>query len=356
MLLHNREVNVPRTVVVTGASAGVGRATAQAFAREGAQIALIARGAEGLQAAAAEVERYGGKALFLPLDVADADAVEAAAERIENELGPIDVWVNCAMATIFAPLRCISPAEYRRATEVTYLGFVYGTMAALKRMRARNRGTIVQVGSALAYRAIPLQSAYCGAKFAIRGFTDSVRTELLHDGLDVHIVMVQMPALNTPQFDWARNKMSHRPQPVPPIFQPEIAAEAIVFASRSRRREVWVGGSSVQAIVANKFFPAMLDHYLAKSGYAKQLAREPAIAGSPDNLFDPVPGQARTHGRFDNRAANASLQLSVNERRDTILAVGLGLVSFIAAMIVAARPLARHINRGGEPDNSPIGS
>ena len=300
---------MPETVVITGASAGVGRATAHAFAVQGAQIGLIARGTQGLQAAAAEIEKRGGKALALPLDVADPDAVEAAAESVENRLGPIDIWVNCAMATIFAPFHRISPDEYRRATEVTYLGFVYGTMAALKRMRARNRGTIVQVGSALSYRAIPLQSAYCGAKFAIRGFTDSVRTELLHDGVDVNLVMVQMPALNTPQFNWARNKMSRRPQPVPPIFQPEIAADAIVYAAHSRRREVWVGGSSVQAIVANKLFPGLLDRYLAKKGYTSQLTDEPADPGQPDNLFDPVSGDPDTHGRFDSRAANYSLQL-----------------------------------------------
>ena len=222
---------MPETVVITGASAGVGRATAHAFGAQGAQIGLIARGTQGLQAAAAEVEKRGGKALALPLDVADPEAVEAAADSVENQFGPIDIWVNCAMATIFAPFHRISPEEYRRATEVTYLGFVYGTMAALKRMRPRNRGAIVQVGSALSYRAIPLQSAYCGAKFAIRGFTDSLRMELLHDGVDVHLVMVQMPALNTPQFNWARNKMSRRPQPVPPIFQPEIAADAIVYAA-----------------------------------------------------------------------------------------------------------------------------
>jgi len=221
---------MPKTVVITGASAGVGRATAHAFAAQGAQIGLMARGARALQAAAAEVEKRGGKALALPLDVADPNAVEAATDSVENQFGPIDIWVNCAMATIFAPFHRISPEEYRRATEVTYLGFVYGTMAALKRMRRRNRGTIVQVGSALSYRAIPLQSAYCGAKFAIRGFTDSLRSELMHDGVDVHLVVVQMPALNTPQFDWARNKMSRRPQPVPPIFQPEIAADAIVYA------------------------------------------------------------------------------------------------------------------------------
>jgi NAD(P)-dependent dehydrogenase (short-subunit alcohol dehydrogenase family) len=294
---------MPETVVITGASAGVGRATAHAFAAQGAQIGLMARGARALQAAAAEVEKRGGKALALPLDVADPNAVEAAADSVENQFGPIDIWVNCAMATIFAPFHRISPEEYRRATEVTYLGFVYGTMAALKRMRRRNRGTIVQVGSALSYRAIPLQSAYCGAKFAIRGFTDSLRTELMHDGADVNLVMVQMPALNTPQFNWARNKMSRRPQPVPPIFQPEIAADAIVYAAYSRRREVWVGGSSVQAIVANKLFPGLLDRYLAKNGYTGQLTDEPADPGQPDNLFDPVSGDPDTHGRFDSRAA-----------------------------------------------------
>ena len=264
---------MPQTIVITGASAGVGRATAHAFAAPGVQIGLIARGTTGLQAAAAEVEKTGAKALALPLDMADPDAVEAAAERVENHFGPIDIWVNCAMTTIFAPFHRIKPEEYRRATEVTYLGFVYGTMAALKRMRERNRGTIVQVGSALSYRAVPLQSAYCGAKFAIRGFTDSLRTELLHDGVDVHLVMVQMPALNTPQFNWARNKLSRRPQPIPPIFQPEIAADAIVYAAKSRRREIWVGRSSVKAIVGNKLFPGLLDRYLAKNGYSGQLTR-----------------------------------------------------------------------------------
>ena len=287
---------MPQTIVITGASAGVGRATAHAFAAPGVQIALIARGTTGLQAAAAEVEKSGAKALTLPLDMADPDAVEAAAEHVENHFGPIDIWVNCAMTTVFAPFHRIKPEEYRRATEVTYLGFVYGTMAALKRMRERNRGTIVQVGSALSYRAVPLQSAYCGAKFAIRGFTDSLRTELLHDGVDVHLVMVQMPALNTPQFNWARNKLSRRPQPIPPIFQPEVAADAIVYAAKSRRREIWVGRSSVKAIVGNKLFPGLLDRYLAKNGYSGQLTQEPTEPGQPDNLFDPVPGDPR-HAR-----------------------------------------------------------
>ena len=335
---------MPETVVITGASAGVGRATAHAFAARGARIALIARGTEGLQAAAAEVEKQGGKALALPLDIADPDTVEAAADRVEDRLGPIDIWVNCAMATIFAPFHRISAQEYRRATEVTYLGFVYGTMAALKRMRPRNRGTIVQVGSALAYRAIPLQSAYCGAKFAIRGFTDSLRTELMHDGVDVHLVMVQMPALNTPQFNWARNKMSRRPQPVPPIFQPEIAADAIVYAAHSRRREVWVGRSSVQAIVANKFFPGLLDRYLAKRGYSSQLTQEQAKPDAPDNLFDPVPGDPDTHGRFDNRSTSASPQLWATEHRGALFAVGLTVAGLIATMVVGARPLARQID------------
>jgi hypothetical protein len=247
------------------------------------------------------------------------------------------------MATIFAPFHRISPEEYRRATEVTYLGFVYGTMAALKRMRPRNRGAIVQVGSALAYRAIPLQSAYCGAKFAIRGFTDSVRTELLHDGVDVRLVMVQMPALNTPQFNWARNKMSRRPQPVPPIFQPEVAAQAIVYAAGSRRREVWVGRSSVQAIVANKFFPGLLDRYLAKSGYTSQLTEEPAEPGQPDNLFDPVPGDPDTHGRFDSRAASVCPQLWATEHRGALIAAALTAAGVVATMLVGAKPLARQI-------------
>ena len=332
---------MPETVVITGASAGIGRATAHAFAAQGARIGLIARGTQALQAAAAEVEKRGGKPLALPLDVADPDAVEAAADRVEDHFGAIDIWVNCAMATIFAPFHRITPEEYRRATEVTYLGFVYGTMAALKRMRPRNRGTIVQVGSALSYRAIPLQSAYCGAKFAIRGFTDSLRSELMHDGVDIHLVMVQMPALNTPQFDWARNKMSRRPQPVPPIFQPEVAADAIVYAAHSRRREVWVGRSSVQAILANKLVPRLLDRYLASAGYSGQLTDEPADPSQPDNLFDPVPGDPGMHGRFDARASAASAQLWATKHRSAVLGTGLAVGAFVAALLVGTRPLAR---------------
>ena len=256
-----------RVVVVTGASAGVGRATVRAFAKRGCSVGLIARGSEGLDAAAAEVRGEGGRAAAVSADVADAEALDRAADEIERALGPIDVWVNVAMTTVYAPFGEITPAEYKRATEVTYLGYVYGTMAALRRMRRRNLGTIVQVGSALSYRAIPLQAPYCGAKFAIRGFTDALRSELLHDGSGIHITMVQMPALNTPQFNWGRNKLPMRPQPVPPIYQPEVAADAIVFASSARLREVWVGSSTFKAILANKMAPWLLDRYLANFGY-----------------------------------------------------------------------------------------
>ena len=291
-----------RVVVVTGASAGVGRATVRAFAKKGFSVGLIARGTEGLEAAAAEVRREGVRAVAVAADVADAEAVESAAERIERELGPIDVWVNVAMTTVYAPFAEITVAEYKRATEVTYLGYVYGTMAALRRMRPRNRGTIVQVGSALSYRAIPLQAPYCGAKFAIRGFTDALRSELLHDRLSIHITMVQMPALNTPQFNWGRNKLPMRPQPVPPIFQPEVAADAIVFASTARMREVWVGGSTFKAILANKIAPWFLDRYLARYGYESQMSSEPALKDAPDNLFKPLEGDFGAHGRFDREA------------------------------------------------------
>src|ERR1051326_9024338 len=296
------------TVVITGAAAGVGRATARAFGRRGARIGLLARSVEDLNDAASEIEAAGGAALVLPTDMADSDAVEAAAEAVERQFGPIDIWVNCAMATIFSRVWDITPEEYRRATEVTYLGYVWGTMAALRRMRPRNRGAIVQVGSALAYRAIPLQSAYCGAKFAIRGFTDSLRSELIHEGSRIHLTMVQMPALNTPQFGWARNKMGKRAQPVPLIFQPQVAAEAIVYAAYARRREIYVGGSTVKAIVANKFVPGLLDRYLARD-YAGQLSRDPVEPARPDNLFAAVPGPHGAHGRFDRNARGYSLEL-----------------------------------------------
>ncbi len=328
-------------VVITGASAGVGRATVRAFAQRKASIGLLARDTEGLQAAAREVRDAGGRALALPTDVADADAVDRAAERIEQELGPIDIWINVAMATIYAPLHRITPAEYRRATEVTYLGNVYGTMAALKRMRARNRGTIVQVGSALAYRSIPLQAPYCGAKFAIRGFTDSLRSELLHDGIDVHLTMVQMPALNTPQFDWGLNKLPTRPQPVPPIFQPEVAAEAIVFATYARRREVWVGGSTIKAILGNKLAPGLLDRYLGQAGYSGQRSREPADPAAPNNLFEPVPGDYGARGRFDNRAEPRSVALWASMHKHSLLA-GVGMLGLaLLSVALTTRRVAR---------------
>ena len=328
-------------VVITGASAGVGRATVRAFARRKASIGLLARDTAGLQAAAREVREAGARALAVPTDVADPEAVDRAAERIEQELGPIDIWINVAMATIYAPLHRITPAEYRRATEVTYLGNVYGTMAALKRMRARNRGTIVQVGSALAYRSIPLQAPYCGAKFAIRGFTDSLRSELLHDGVDVHLTMVQMPALNTPQFDWGLNKLPNRPQPVPPIFQPEVAAEAIVFAAYARRREVWVGSSTIKAILGNKLAPGWLDRYLAQVGYSGQSSGEAADPAAPNNLFEPVPGDYGARGRFDNRAAPYSVALWASRHKHSLLAgvgmLGLALLSVAFTTRRAAR-------------------
>jgi NAD(P)-dependent dehydrogenase (short-subunit alcohol dehydrogenase family) len=296
----------PRVVVVTGASAGVGRAVVQEFAREGARIGLIARGRERLKAARADVEEAGGEALILPADVADPDAVENAAAHVERAFGPIDVWVNNAMTTIFAPFHDITPAEFKRATEVTYLGCVHGTMAALKRMRARNRGTIVQVGSALAYRSIPLQSAYCGAKHAIVGFTDSIRSELIHQKSQVHLTVVHLPAMNTPQFSWCRTRLPRQPQPVPPIFQPEVAARAIVWASSHQRREVYVAWPTVKAIYGQMAVPGFADEYLAQAGYSGQETQQPVLQDRPDNLFEPVAGDYSAHGMFDNRASDSS--------------------------------------------------
>lgn len=324
-------------VVITGASAGVGRATARAFARRGASIGLIARGVERLRSTAREVEHLGGRALMLPLDVVSAESVKAAAREVEFSLGAIDIWVNAAMATIYAPLNDISAEEFHRATAVTYLGTVHGTMAALQCMRTRKRGRIIQVGSALAYRAIPLQSAYCGAKFAIRGFTDSLRSELLHDGLDIQLTMVQLPAVNTPQFGWGRNKLRRRPQPVPPIFQPEVAADAVLYASRGRHREVWVAGPTIKAIIVNKFVPRLLDRYLARHGYAAQLSHEPADPSAADNLFEPVTGSQAAHGRFDDQALPHSLALTLLRHRIGLLAL-LAIGSTVAwRTIVASR-------------------
>lgn len=301
-----------KVVVVTGASAGVGRAVVSEFARQGAHIGLIARGQERLRAARREVEELGGKALPLPLDVADAQAVEAAAERVERELGPIDIWVNDAMTTVFAPFLEITPEEFKRATEVTYLGQVYGTMAALKRMQRRNRGTIVQVCSALSYRSIPLQSPYCGAKHAIVGFTDSIRSELMHAGSAVHITAVMLPGMNTPQFDWCRTRLPRHPQPVPPIFEPEAGARAIVWAAGHRRREVYVGWPTVKAIYGQMLAPAFADRYLARHAFDAQQTSEPVSPRRPDNLFEPVEGDYGAHGQFDRGAARVSVQSAVN--------------------------------------------
>ena len=254
-----------------------------------------------------------------PTDVAKADQVEAAAARIEDELGPIHTWVNVAMATVFAPVSALTPEEALRATEVTYLGQVYGMMAALKRMRVRRRGTIVNIGSALAYRSVPLQSAYCGAKAAIRGFTDSLRSEIIHDGLGIQVTMVHLPAVNTPQFDWALNKTTKKAQPIPPIFEPEVVARAIFFGATHKRREVWVGYSTVQAIIGNRIAPGLLDRFLATKGYSGQLSQIPLPADAPANLFEPVPGHATAHGRFDAQAKTTSWEMFTDRHREALL-------------------------------------
>ncbi|HEY8133832.1 MAG TPA: SDR family oxidoreductase [Thermoanaerobaculia bacterium] len=307
-------------VVITGASAGVGRATAQAFGRRKARVGLIARGRDGLEAAKREIEAAGGSALVLPLDVSDPDAVEQAASAVEKAFGPIDIWINNAMLSVFSPIMQMQPDEYRRVTEVTYLGYVWGTLAALRRMKPRDRGTIVQVGSALAYRGIPLQSAYCAAKHAIQGFHDSLRCELIHDKSSVRVVMVNMPALNTPQFRWVKSRLPRKGQPVPPIFQPEIAAEAIVWAAYSNRREINVASTTSAAVIANNFFPGPLDHYLAKFGYDSQMTDEPEDPRRPDNLWKPLPGDHGAHGVFDDRAIKRSIALELNKRRPWLLA------------------------------------
>ncbi len=307
-----------KIAVITGAGAGVGRATADMFAKAGYDVALLSRDPDRLERAADEARRFGVRALPIPTDVANAEAVEAAADRVERDLGPIDVWVNVAMATVFAPVSKLTAEEVKRGTEVTYLGQVHGMMSALKRMRTRNRGTIVNVGSALAYRSVPLQSIYCGAKFAIRGFTDSLRSEIIHDKLDVHVTMVDLPAVNTPQFDWAMNKMGFKAQPVPPIYEPEVPARAILFAATHRRREVWVGFPTVKAIWANRVAPAWIDRYLAKAGYTGQLTDTPLPKDAPANLFEPVPGDYGAHGRFDSRSRTRSWEMFTDRHRDGI--------------------------------------
>ncbi|HEV7329638.1 MAG TPA: SDR family oxidoreductase [Flavisolibacter sp.] len=314
-----------KVVVITGASGGVGRATAWAFAEQGAKVALLARSQEQLDGAKREVEERGGTALVIPLDVADAAAVEAAAERVENELGPIDVWVNNAMNSVFAPVKEVTPEEYKRVTEVTYLGQVYGAKAALKRMLPRDRGSIVFVGSALAYRGIPLQSAYCGAKHATEGFYDSLRTELKHDNSNIRISMVQLPALNTTQFGWVLNKLPNKPRPMGKVYQPEVAARAIVFAAANNRREILVGFPTYKAIVGNKIAPWFADWVLSRNGYKGQQTAEPVDPNHKHNVWEPVPGDQGTYGGFGDIATNKSITLWASMNRGWVRA-GLGLI------------------------------
>ncbi|HZC41475.1 MAG TPA: SDR family oxidoreductase [Streptosporangiaceae bacterium] len=338
-----------RTVVITGASGGVGRAAARQFAARGDRVALIARGESGLAAAAGDVEAAGGTALPLPADVADHDQVEAAATRAEEILGPIDVWVNVAFTSVFAPFSDITAAEFRRVTEVTYLGYVHGTMAALARMRPRGQGTIVQVGSALSERAIPLQSAYCGAKHGINGFTSALRCELAHERSPVTVTVVQLPAVNTPQFSWVRSRLPRHPQPVPPIYQPEVAARAVLRAAgRPRRKQYWVGASTVATLAANRVAPALLDRYLARTGYDSQQASDLPPPHGPGNLDQPADGAGQAdhgaHGVFGDRAHPRSAQQALS--RHPVLAGAAGTAG-TALAAAAARRFQRR--RNGQP-------
>jgi NAD(P)-dependent dehydrogenase (short-subunit alcohol dehydrogenase family) len=304
-----------KVVVVTGAAAGIGRAIARRFGEDGAKVALVSRNRAGLEGAARDVEQAGGQALVITADVADHEAVDSAAAQAEEQLGPIDVWVNNAMATIFSFFEDIEPEEFIRSTQVTYLGTVWGTRAALKRMAPRNSGSIVQVGSAMAYRGIPLQAPYCGAKHATKGFVESLRTELRHKGSKVHVGMVQLPGLNTPQFDHGRSKMPRHPMPVPPIYQPEVAAEAVHFCAKARRRELYVGGSAVYTIWGNKLSPITAEVYLAKTGVNGQMTNQPVELPRPGNLFDAPTHDEGAHGDFDGRAHPRSLQLWLTKHR-----------------------------------------
>jgi NAD(P)-dependent dehydrogenase (short-subunit alcohol dehydrogenase family) len=327
-------MQIGEVVVITGASAGVGRATARAFGKRGAKVGLIARGRDGLEAAKREIEELGGEAIALPLDVADENAIEQAAAEVERAFGPIDIWINNAMLSVFSPIMQMTPEDYRRVTDVTYLGYVWGTLAALRRMKPRDRGVIVQVGSALAYRGIPLQSAYCAAKHAVQGFHDSLLSELIHDVSNVRVVMVQMPALNTPQFRWVKSRLPRKAQPVPPIFQPEVAADAIVWAAYSGRREVNVGWPASKAIIGNNLAPGLGDHYLAKYGYDAQMIDEPEVPGRPDNLWSPLPGDPGAHGVFDERSTNVSIAMELNKRRGWIAA---GAAALLLACLATRR-------------------
>ena len=334
-------INGNSVVMITGASAGIGRATAQAFARRGARIGLLARGSDGLEAAKKEVEELGGRGLVLIADVADEKAVEVAAGKLEDKFGPIDIWINNAMASVFSPVARMKPAEYRRVTDVTYLGYVWGTLAALRRMRPRNCGVIVQVSSAMAYRGIPLQSAYCAAKHAIQGFTDSLRSELIHDKKRIQVCQVDMPAVNTPQFGWVKSRLPNKAQPAPPIYQPEVAAEGIVLAVEKERREVCVGAPAVETVVGTRIAPGLLDHYLGRNGYKSQQTGERENPDRPDNLFKPISGDPGTHGAFDSVARKFSLQMWLNANRDRV--TGAILISSVVIAVFAWSKLRRHL-------------
>jgi short-subunit dehydrogenase len=334
---RGRKPRRDEVVVVTGASAGVGRAVARRFAIEGARIGLIARGMEGLAGALSDVNKLGGRGLILRGDVSDPDFIENAAAQTEQEFGPIDVWVNNATTSVFSPVHKMTAAEFRRVTEVTYLGYVNGTLSALHRMRDRDRGTIVQVGSALAYRGIPLQSAYCAAKHAIQGFTESLRVELLHDRSNVHVTMVNLPAVNTPQFDWNKSKLPRHPQPVPPIYQPEVVAEAIYYAAHHRRREMMVAYPTMKAVYGNRLAPGFADRQLAKMGYESQQTNDPVDPDRPNNLWEPVPGDRGAHGRFDDRSRNFSPQLWASMNRSLLGIAGLALAGVVATVAIAGR-------------------
>jgi NAD(P)-dependent dehydrogenase (short-subunit alcohol dehydrogenase family) len=328
----------PQVVVITGASGGIGRATARLYGARGAKVALLARGEEGLDGAVKDVEAAGGQALPIPTDTADFDEVDGAAGHVEDELGPIDVWINDAFTSVFAPFTKIAPEEYARVTEVSYLGFVYGTRAALDRMLPRGRGAIVQVGSALAYRGIPLQTAYCGAKHAIQGFTEALRCELLHERSGVHVTMVQMPAVNTPQFDWVLSRLPRHAQPVPPIYQPEVAARAVAYAAdHPKRREYWVGASTAGTLLANAVAPGLLDRYLGRTGYSSQQTQQRRDPDSPANLWRPADRSGGrdfgAHGDFDDRAHRRSAQLWASHHH--------GLLAATAGVAGAAALTAR---------------
>ncbi|MEO7123467.1 MAG: SDR family oxidoreductase [Lacisediminihabitans sp.] len=330
-------MSTPQVVVITGASAGIARATARAFAARGARIGLLARGETGLDAAKEDVETAGGEALAIPTDVSDYDQVEKAASEVEEKFGPIDVWVNVAFTSVFAPFTEIKPEEFKRVTEVSYLGFVYGTHVALTRMKNRDHGTIVQVGSALGYRSIPLQAAYCGAKHAINGFTETVRTELIHDKSNVHITVVQMPAVNTPQFSWVLSRLPNHPQPVPPIYQPEVAARGVVFAAdHPKRKQYWVGFSTFEAIVGNKFIAPILDRYMAKTGYGAQQTSQSVPSDRPNNLWQPLDGpdghDFGAHGIFDGESRDYSPQMWVSHHVRWVIAAAVAGVGVTAAV------------------------